>query len=264
MGHTYAASDWHGCAGPALKLLEYLKPDDKLYYLGDATDRGQDGVMLLQKLLADPRVVYIKGNHDFFIEICGKYISTIDLDLGYEFISDYDRQFALWFQNGGEITYKDFCKMTRKDFKTQIWEKIIRMPISAEYFSPLGHKVILEHAGYTPGIRFRSHDPLWDRNHFHDKWDEEYPNTYLVHGHTPVQYLRYEYGYESQPQQEKEDLEHKYDWFVCDVDIQGSIPKPEVIRYAEGHKFDIDLCTIVSGRVALLDLDTFETIYFDE
>jgi predicted phosphodiesterase len=256
MGHTYAASDWHGCAGSALKLLEYLKPDDKLYYLGDATDRGPDGAMLLQKLLEDKRVVYIKGNHDFFIEICGQYMFMADPD--YEFIRDYDRALADWFQNGGEGTYKAFCKMDPSEFKTQIWEKVIRMPVSAEYISPLSHKVILEHAGYTPGVTHGIHDPLWDREHFHDKWQKEYPNTYLVHGHTPVQYLKYEYGYEGQPPKTKEDILLRNTWYKEDTNFI-----PEVIRYADGHKFCVDLCTIVSDRVALLDLDTFDVKYFE-
>ena len=41
------------------------------------------------------------------------------------------------------------------------------------------------------------------------------------------------------------------------------IIKPEIIRYCSGHKFDVDMCTIASDRISLLDLDTFEVIYFD-
>ena len=40
--------------------------------------------------------------------------------------------------------------------------------------------------------------------------------------------------------------------------------KPEIIRYCDGHKFCVDMCTVYSDRIALLDLDTFETIYFDK
>ena len=81
---------------------------------------------------------------------------------------------------------------------------------------------------------------------------------YLVHGHTPVQYLKFDYGYNGQEPLSKEDLKFKRTWDL------NAIYKPEVIRYCDGHKFDIDMCTIVSGRIALLDLDTFEVIYFDE
>jgi hypothetical protein len=100
---------------------------------------------------------------------------------------------------------------------------------------------------------------VWDREHFHDKWQKEYQNTYLVHGHTPMQYLKYEFGYEGQPPKTEEDILLRNTWYKEDTNFI-----PEVIRYADNHKFCVDLCTIVSGRVALLDLDTFETIYFDE
>ena len=51
---------------------------------------------------------------------------------------------------------------------------------------------------------------------------------------------------------------------MTDVDIEDYCPKPEVIRYCDGHKFDIDMCTIASERIALIDLDTFEIKYFDK
>ena len=50
MGRIYASSDWHGCSGPAMKLLSSLKEDDKLYYLGDSVDRGSDGLALFNLL----------------------------------------------------------------------------------------------------------------------------------------------------------------------------------------------------------------------
>ena len=46
------------------------------------------------------------------------------------------------------------------------------MSTKAVYHSPLGHHVILEHAGYTPfDMPHRNHYPLWDREHFYDEWD---------------------------------------------------------------------------------------------
>ena len=126
----------------------------------------------------------------------------------------------------------------------------------------------MEHAGYTPfDVPHRSHDPLWDREHFYDKWDTGFErdgldpeNTYLVHGHTPVQYLRLMYGYNGMEPFTENEIKHKRDWYW---DGNEKVIIPEVIRYTDGHKFDIDCCTIVSGRIALLDLDTFEVIYFD-
>ena len=52
--------------------------------------------------------------------------------------------------------------------------------------------------------------------------------------------------------------------FMQGIVMDGEeIIKPKIIRYCSGHKFDIDMCTISTNRVMLLDLDTFEEIYFD-
>ena len=59
----YVATDWHGRADVADKVLEYLKPEDELYFLGDAIDRGPDGIYIVNKLLQDPRITYFKVNH---------------------------------------------------------------------------------------------------------------------------------------------------------------------------------------------------------
>ena len=64
MGRVFASSDWHGCLDPAQKVLDFLQPDDKLYFIGDAIDRGPHGYQIMTKLLYDPRVIYIKGNHE--------------------------------------------------------------------------------------------------------------------------------------------------------------------------------------------------------
>jgi hypothetical protein len=58
--------------------------------------------------------------------------------------------------------------------------------------------------------------------------------------------------------QTKKDLLIGRMWDSSEIDW-----KPEVIRYCDGHKFCIDMCTVASDRVALLDLDTFEVKYFD-
>ena len=142
-----------------------------------------------------------------------------------------------------------------------LYKKIQLMPFLCHYTSKSGNGIILEHAGYTPDnlgeVLHLNHDPVWDRSHFYDNWTGT-ENMYLVHGHTPVQYLKFNYGYNGQEPFTQEDLKFKRTWDL------NSTYKPEVIRYCDGHKFDIDMCTIVSGRIALLDLDTFEVIYFDE
>ena len=169
---------------------------------------------------------------------------------------DYEDR-DLWYGNGGIKTVEPLWE--KKSTEVLEYKRIIdKMPLELRYNSPEGHIVILEHAGYSAGSPLREHDPLWDRYHFYDKWQGK-DNEYLVHGHTPVQYLKFEYGYKEREPLTKKEIFIKYKWWQ-----EGFYYDPFVIRYCSGHKFDIDLCTIVSGKIGLLDLDTFEEIYFNE
>jgi len=252
MGRVYCSSDWHGCAKPAKKLLNYLNPDDVLFFLGDAADRGPDGKELLDLLLNDPRVRFIQGNHeDFFVR--GATSMTVD---------PYHVDDLWLYSNGGEVTWRKFLPLGTKEIENYI-QKLKNLPLHLMYKSPKGHKVILDHSGFTPdekGNPLYKYEPLWDREHFYDDWGGG-DNLYLVHGHTPVQYLKYDYSYKDRPALTEEEVLDKRQ-FLYGEDY-GIKLAPEVIRYCDGHKFDIDLCTIVSGRVALLDLDTFNVKYFE-
>lgn len=250
MGKVYAASDFHGNK-VAFKLLDYLQPDDKLYFLGDAVDRGPYGIELIHKLLVDPRVIYLEGNHE---ELMLNAIASNGGSMAFH-----------WREvNGGNITWETLCAMyptqeNRLKFAKELENKMKYGAVT--YINKDGKEIILEHAGFTPwGMPYRHHDPLWDRDHFFDNYNIEGENKYVIHGHTPIQYLRFYYGYAGQGARTPEDLKLKIaferdelkDW------------KPTILRYCEGHKFDIDMCTIDSERIALLDLDTFEEIYFDK
>jgi len=251
MGKVYASSDWHGCADPGLKILDYLQPDDTLYFLGDAIDRGPDGILLLTKLLKDKRVIFVKGNHEQFLE-----------DIAPDLIEGRFYQADLWLANGGRATWNSLKNLPEV---SKLWyvHKISKLPITLRYNSPNGHTIILDHAGYSPFDSYSlcCHEPLWDRQHFSTPWypfsgkitvntDLDPENTFMVHGHTPVQYLKTSYYYEG-----NEDWNKLLDSEETD--------EPKVLRYCDGHKFDIDLGTIISNRIALLDLDTFDTIYFN-
>ena len=239
MGRVYAASDWHGCGSVGRKILDYLKPEDTLYFLGDAVDRGPDGAELLKLLLNRPNTYFIKGNHEDFIVR-----------------SDILHPSLTWMVNEGEKTFNDLSRDT--DFFLYCQKRIKNMPTELRYNSPNGHIVILEHAGYTPTYFLsyltsndRYHDPLWDRLHFKDEWELKDKNIYVVHGHTCVQHL-INFGFNGME-----------NFSLTKEEYQSFSMKPTVIRYCDGHKFDIDLCTISTSRAVLLDLDTFEEIYFE-
>ena len=254
MGKVWASSDWHGCGKIADKVFEYLQSDDTLYFIGDACDRGPDGLRIMQRLLDDKRVIYLCGNHEEMMTLAIPALEESRTDM---FVSQ-------WFQNGGYETWSQMELIKEVDRYNLIYQ-IKKLPFEQKYINKNGDTIILEHAGYTPGdIPHRSHDPLWDRAHFHDNWNKnnsKTKNTYLIHGHTPIQYLKFDYGCKGSTPLTKEELKIKNQWWLKDAQKDY---KPTIFRYCDNHKFDIDMCTIVSKRIALLNLDTFEEVYFDE
>lgn len=265
MGHTYAAADWHGEGKVANKILEWLKPEDTLYFLGDAIDRGPDGIEIFDKLINRPNTYFLCGNHE---DMMAKAIPSC---LNFAYGADAQMAYIHWLQNGGGDTWNNGLRGRSKEEVLDYMYKIHELSLREIYQSPLGHTVILEHAGDSPFIYKESHDYLWDRSHFHNGWEGtvtilnnegealDLKTTYLVHGHTPVQYLKFEYGYKTMEPITREERLHKHDWWKAKENTN-----PKVIRYCKGHKFDIDLCTVVSKKAVLLDLDTFEEIYFEE
>ena len=71
----YCCSDLHGRYDIWRQIKSFLKPEDKLYYLGDAADRGPNGWKIIKELISDNRIIYIKGNHeDMLVKAMKEYI----------------------------------------------------------------------------------------------------------------------------------------------------------------------------------------------
>ena len=265
MGRTFATSDFHGNWTATEKLLNFLKSDDKLYFLGDVADRDKYGIRILQKIMKNPNIFMLMGNHDKWI-LDG--IASIEWrnenSFNYYNPNDIDMDIMLWTGiNGGEPTFNALCELTSEE-RMDIYHYIKNLPTNIVYYNKKGDIIYLEHAGFTPNINpghcqhRHKHDPLWDRGHFEDDWYAE-NNVYVVHGHTPVPYLRFEYPYKGKSSLTKEEIVYKKE-FLHGLPTKY---KPTILHYCGGHKINIDMCTIVSNRVALLDLDTFDEYYFD-
>ena len=102
---TYVVSDIHGQFDLFLKGLESVsfKDADHLWVIGDAIDRGPDGIRLLQYIMQHDNMDLIIGNHELMM------LNSVDPDGGKEFKgSDAD----LWIvRNGGEQTYSRYCEL---------------------------------------------------------------------------------------------------------------------------------------------------------
>ena len=125
----------------------------------------------------------------------------------------------------------------------ELLRKIRELPQKAEYINKNNQRIFMCHAGTNPGMEDEKDwgykDAfIWNRDHFYDDWFEGYDDLFIVHGHTPVTSLKYK------------------------LNILKENEPIEMFRYADGHKFDIDLGSVITNKTVLLDLDTFEPIYF--
>ncbi len=236
---VYALSDLHGMYELWEKIKKFLQPEDTLYFLGDAADRGPDGYKIMKELLADDRVIYLKGNHeDFFVKGINEYLIYGDMN--------YD----LWtFDNGGWDTFLEAIEDTPTILQS-VHNRIFKLPFFSIYQNENNQLIYLSHAGYYVEELFEAteKDLLWNRTHFRSPWPnkEEYKHAFLVHGHTPTPFLK----------QELVSIANFYDKEPNFVNNDGAI------FYCDGHKIDIDCGAFATSATVLLDLDTFETFSF--
>lgn len=232
----YAFSDLHGQYELWKQIVNYIGDSDEVYCLGDCIDRHRGGAQILLEMSADERFTLLKGNHE---QMMCEYFS-----------SDETSKYNIWLMNGGHYTLDELEENNFRDLEYLL-----------EYISESKDEIVIEgaqgsltldHCGYTPGI---IHERYWDRNHFIDPWFEA-STDYMIHGHTPVQYLEFYYDHWG-----NNDLitVNRY----VDIEAIAEAVEPKVFTYCKGHKIDIDMGSAFSYRAALLDLDTLEPIYFD-
>lgn len=186
---TYAVSDLHGEGWAWDAIKRKLKPEDHLFFLGDAIDRGTDGVRIMKELLERPNTTYLMGNHEQMM-----------LDALYR--SDArsaQSAMRLWDYNGGRTTQKQLALLPFEEV-AEIIEKVNDLPMYTEYTNSSGIHYVMTHSGASEFDYEDWHwdcmtemDFLWDREHYHSKI--ELPkNIRILHGHTPVPYLWQEVG----------------------------------------------------------------------
>lgn len=227
MNKTYAVADIHGQYNLWRQIIEYLDDTDTLYILGDCGDRGPDGWKIIKEALKDPRVIYIRGNHDQFL---------ID-----SWQDDW-RLDGLWYYNGG---YDTFEAASADQYADEYAGMLSRTRHLVEYHNTNGQTIFLSHAGFTPSPSTKPSEQnlIWSRDHFFARWpkEEEAKDWYVVHGHTFCA-SRSAFAFVNTK--------------LNDTKTVG--------RYCDGHKICIDGRAFLNHRIALLDLDTLTEIVFED
>ena len=94
----YIISDIHGLYDRYKRLLDIiqLQDEDTLYVLGDAIDRGPDGIKILQDMMNRSNVVMFLGNHEHMMLM---------------HLAGLDKRSWVLPNNGGQVTLKTFTKL---------------------------------------------------------------------------------------------------------------------------------------------------------
>lgn len=236
MPKHYAISDIHGMYNIYEQVKAMLKPDDIVYFLGDAGDRGYEGFKCIKEIYNDPQWIYLKGNHeDMMVKAL---LGSIDSYTGY---MDEDNM-QIWMHNGG---YDTLCAWAEESNNLE-WAGVLdKLPLTAEYTNPKGITFHMSHAGFTCGHKDQlwGDELLWNRRHFFNSWDEEaYPKDICIHGHTPIPYM----------------IESLWEAGITSDYYKNGCP--EAREYCDGHKINIDNGVFYTGATVLYDLDEMVAI----
>lgn len=240
----YVATDLHGQYDLWKALQNYLKEDDTLIFLGDAIDRGDRGWEILTEMLDDPRVIFLKGNHEDLMY--NSYRTTGPAAT--EWLQD-------WKKNGGQATINNMKeKKVSEETKQKYLDKIADLPYFCYVENSKGKTYFLSHAGFTPDkdlfdinkLKDMDNDLyyaqqwklLWDRKHIFDEWpdEQEFDNIYIIHGHTSIYACK------------------RAEEFIDD--ILGYVP----FEYVNGHKINLDLG---NDTLLVFNLNKEEVISFE-
>lgn len=228
----YVISDLHGMKALYDQVVAFIKPEDKVYCLGDCGDRGPQSWATLKAVLTNPQFTLLMGNHEHLLLTAMTEDNTV-------YSSD---PVSLLYYNGGEETYADW----QAEDNPEIWIAAIkRLPYYQKIENDSGMVIHLTHAGFTPPAIPKDFDLVWSREHFGDPWPDGHENEIVIHGHTPSPYLVKRANqlarFHDEPTQKWE---------------------PGAVYYCDTHKIDIDCGAFSTGYTVLLNLDTFDEHIF--
>ncbi len=189
----YAVSDLHGQFNTFIEGIESMgiTDRDELYVIGDAIDRGPDGIKLLEYIKDHDNMDLILGNHEFLM------LNSVDPD-GKKQCRGHDS--ALWlYYNGGDCTYEKYEKLSLKSRKELLEWLNSRFVIKTVKVN--NRKFCLTHSYFIPGCENKTYSELnyrdvWNivwKSIFRDERDTHGEDIYggfdytFITGHVPVQ-----------------------------------------------------------------------------
>ena len=170
---TYLISDIHGDARRFLDMLAQIRfsQDDSLYILGDAIDRGEDGIAVLDYIRTQGNMTMLCGNHeDMMLQVFNRRESLR---------SDMPE---IWMENGGKPTRDAFLALPQER-QVVLLDWLANLPDMLELCIDGEHHYYLVHASPASN-RF---DRLWTR--INPIFFAPVPGKTVIFGHTPGCYM---------------------------------------------------------------------------
>lgn len=207
MHDIFYFTDIHGHLSLYNEIIHWCKeqdPECTIIYGGDACDRGEYGYAIMNMLLNDPQIIYLKGNHeDLFVKAARELIMLYtDNDKIHNcktkeditmIISQGNHEVNLHCYNGGYSTLRDWLLDGANE---EFVNKIDKLPVTMVY-----DNIDFCHAGGTWSAFKEVNDAeyyckipnlnainkcIWDRNAIAIGWKTD---RICVHGHTPTIFL---------------------------------------------------------------------------
>lgn len=237
-------------------------PEAAIIYGGDAIDRGRDGYKIMKELLDNPKVIYLKGNHeDMFTKAARELKEYFDFDLNtltreevrnkIYWCRGFDYRYAAIqdsLYNGGLDTLTDWVM---DGMPMNLVEKIEHLPFTFSY----GKCDFCHSAGlYKTFVQVadaeyndKKVDPyaadylLWGRTGLNIGWE---PNRIAVFGHTPTPYIE--------------------DYTDVHLSKDNNIMPVMYNMNDSGWKLDMDTGAVFTGKAYVLNVLTMKAQGFED
>ena len=196
---VYVSSDWHGVSYEIIKKLldkANFSDEDFLFILGDVIDRGEHGIELIKRIMFEPNIKLIRGNHEEMLINCKFLFDEVTKESLDAF--DYSKIINLknWQRNGGIPTMEGLKEET-PEMRQMILEFLEETPFY-DTVSIGERDFLLVHAGLTLDengkmCKFSEclpYDLIWARPNLLTEYSHDFMT---VIGHTPTVYYGDEY-----------------------------------------------------------------------
>lgn len=234
---VYAVSDLHGYMDVFLRGLEEIGfgDDDQLYVIGDAIDRGPDGIELLQYIKDHENMDLLIGNHE---DMMLGYVHPDGLPDHRAYVGDSDRWFS--HHNGGDVTFSRYLELTDDERRELLnWlngRELIKVISVGDKQFCLTHSYYQEEAvGKTYNeVDLKTAFDIVNKSIFGEGAERGNdlvfyynPQYTFITGHRPVQYVRRNIDHDPDPNRlEPYVLENFYDidgWCAYGKDECGEL-----------------------------------------